>query len=170
MENVFTYLKNQFVFQLDTLFQVENPMEKPVLNQLDSNGFINEFIIENNLTEIDILLLGLALIPHMKPDFLSSVIAEYLPNGGELPEFGGIKTKNHRGILPTGETAQFLIAGNDLDDRISFYDYLHNQSFLYQKRIIKIESVPNGEPKLSGLLILEDEYIEKFITGKILKP
>lgn len=170
MEKVFTYLKNQFVFQLDHLFQVESPMEKPVLNQIDSNGFINEFIIENNLTEIDILLLGLALAPHLKPDFLSSIIAEYLPNGGELPEFGGIKTKNHRGILPTGETAQFLIAGNDLDGRISFYDYLHNQSFLYQKRIIKIESVPNGEPKLSGLLILEDEYIEKFITGKILKP
>lgn len=170
MENVFTYLKNQFVFQLDNLFQAENPMEKPVLNQVDSNGFINEFIIENNLTEIDTLLLGLALAPHLKPDFLSSIIAEYLPNGGELPEFGGIKTKNHRGILPTGETAQFLIAGNDLDNRISFYDYLHNQSFLYQKRIIKIEAVPNGEPKLSGLLILEDEYIEKFITGKILKP
>lgn len=170
MENVFTYIKNQFVFQLDTLFQVENPMGKPILNQIDSNGFIDEFIIENNLTEIDILVLGLALVPHVKPDFLSSIIAEYLPNGGELPEFGGIKTKNHRGILPTGETAQFLIAGNDLDNRILFYNYLHNQSFLYQKGIIKIDSVPNGEPKLSGLLILEDEYIEKFITGKILKP
>ena len=170
MENVFTYIKNQFVFQLDTLFQVENPTEKPVLDQTEANGFIDEFIIENNLSEIDILILGLALVPHLKPDFLSSIIAEYLPNGGELPEFGGIKTKNHRGILPTGETAQFLVAGNDLENRISFYNYLHNQSFLYQKGIIKIEAVANGEPKLSGLLILEDEYIEKFITGKILKP
>jgi AAA+ superfamily predicted ATPase len=170
MKNVFNYLKNQFVFQLDSLFQAENPTEKPVLDQLDSDGFINEFIIENKLTEIDTLLLGLALVPHVRPDFLSSIIAEYLPNGGELPEFGGMKTKNHRGILPTGETAQFLIAGNDLENRISFYNYLHNYSFLYQKGIIKIESVPNGEPKLSGLLILEDEYIEKFITGKILKP
>jgi len=170
MENVFIYLKNQFIFQLDTLFQAESPMEKPVLKQQDSDGFISEFIIENNLNETDILLLVLALVPHLKPDFLSSIIAEYLPNGGELPEIGGIKTKNHRGILPTGETAQFLIAGNDLYDRISFYNYLHNESFLYQKRIIKIETVPYGEPKLSGLLILEDEYIEKFITGKILKP
>ncbi|WP_433763604.1 ATP-binding protein [Flavobacterium ginsenosidimutans] len=170
MENVFTYLKNQFVFQLDALFQAENPMAKPVFNQIDSNGFIDEFIIENNLSEIDILVLGLALVPHVKPDFLSSIIAEYLPNGGELPEFGGMKTKNHRGILPTGETAQFLVAGNDLENRISFYNYLHNQSFLHKKGIVKVESVPNGEPKLSGLLILEEEYIEKFITGKILKP
>jgi len=170
MKNTFNYLKKQFTFQLDQLFQVENPTEKPVLNRLDSGGFISEFIIENNLTEADILLLGLALVPHIKPDFLCSIIAEYMPNGGELPEFGGIKTHNHRGILPTGETAQFLIAGNDLENRISFYKYLHNQSFLYHKGIIKIESVSNGEPKLSGLLILEDEYVEKFITGKILKP
>ncbi|MEP6930359.1 MAG: ATP-binding protein [Flavobacterium sp.] len=170
MKNVFNYLKNQFVFQLDKLFQAENPTEKPVLNQLDSDGFISQFRIENNLTDTDVFLLGLALVPHVKPDFLSSIIAEYLPNGGELPEFGGIKTKNHRGILPTGETAQFLIAGNDLEKRIWFYNYLHNESFLYQKGIIKIEMVPAGEPKLSGLLILEDEYIEKFITGKILKP
>lgn len=170
MENTFTYLKNQFIYQLDSIFQVENPAEKPVLNQIDSNGFINEFIIENNLSETDILLLGLALVPHVKPDFLSSIIAEYLPNGGELPEFGGIKSKNHRGILPTGETAQFLIAGNDLDIRIAFYNYLHNLSFLYQKGIIKLDLVPVGEPKLSGLLTLEDEYVEKFLTGKILKP
>ncbi len=170
MENIFTFLKNQFVFQLDTLFQAENPMEKPAFSQMDSNGFVDEFIIENKLDEMDILILGLSLVPHIKPDFLSSIIAEYLPNGGELPEFGGIKTKNHRGILPTGETAQFLIAGNDLENRISFYNYLHNQSYLYQKGIIKIESVPNGEPKLSGRIILEDEYIEKFLTGKILKP
>ena len=170
METIFDYLKNQFIFQLDQLFQAENPLEKTDLDQLDSNGFINEFIIENKLTQTDILLLSLALIPHVRPDFLSSIIAEYLPNGGELPEFGGLKTKNHRGILPTGETAQFLIAGNDLENRMSFYNYLYNQSFLYQKGIIKIDNVPNGEPKLSGLLILEAEYIEKFITGKILKP
>src|SRR4051812_44183157 len=117
MENVFTFLKNQFVFQLDALFQAENPVGKPILNQVNQNGFINDFIIENKLTETDTLLLALALVPHVKPDFLSSIIGEYLPNGGELPEFGGIKSKNHRGILPTGETAQFLISGNDLENR-----------------------------------------------------
>ncbi len=170
MQNLFAFLKNQFTFQLDALFQTENPAEKPVFNLLDADGFVNEFIIENNLTIADRLLLALTLVPHIKPDFLSSIIAEYLPNGGELPEFGGMKTKHHRGILPTGETAQFLVSGNDLEARIAFYNYLHNDSWLYQKGIIKIDAVPFGEPKLSGLLILDEEYIEKFITGKILKP
>lgn len=170
MEKILTHLKAQFNFQLDTLFQVENPTEKPVISQFETDAFVSEFILENNLSETDILVLALALVPHVKPDFLSSIIAEYLPNGGELPEFGGMKTKNHRGILPTAETAQFLIAGNDLDARISFYNFLYNHSFLYLKGILKIDSVANGEPKLSGLLVLEEEYVEKFITGKILKP
>ena len=170
MNHLLTHLKNQFHHQLDALFQVENPIQKPTLSPADSDGFVAEFIIENHLTEMDTLLLALALVPHIKPDFLSSIIAEYLPNGGELPEFGGMKAKNHRGILPTGETAQFLIAGNDLDARIAFYDYLHNHSFLYQKGIIKIHDVPQGEPKLSGALVLEEEFVEKFITGKTLKP
>lgn len=170
METITNHLKNQFHFQLDTLFQTENPTQKPILQQLNSDSFISKFIIEYNLTEIDVLILALTLMPHIHPDFLSSIIAEYLPNGGELPEFGGIKTKNHRGILPTAETAQFLIAGNNLQARIDFYKFLHNDSFLYQKGIIKIDSVPSGEPKMSGLFILDEEYIELFLSGKILKP
>ncbi|CAA9197844.1 ATP-binding protein [Flavobacterium collinsii] len=169
MKNIKELLRYQLEIQMDKLFGSETKSNEPEYES-DKHSFVEAFIIENKLPHVEILLLGLALIPHIHPEFLTSLISNYLPNGGELPEFGGVKSKNHRGILPTGETAQFLVAGNDLDNRISFYNYLHNQSYLYQKGIIKIESVPYGEPKLSGLLILEDEYIEKFLTGKILKP
>jgi AAA+ superfamily predicted ATPase len=170
MENLFNYLKKQFIFQLDKVFLVENPSENPVLETLHSDDYLNKMILEKNLSPIDILLLGLAFVPHIQPNFLNNIVAEYLPNGGEIPEFGGIKSKNHRGILPTAETAQFLIAGNNLDLRMGFYNFLHNDSFLYNKGIVKIDQVPAGEPKMSGLLILEEEYIELFLTGKILKP
>ena len=170
MENVFEYLKLQFIYQLDKVFMVENPLEKPVFKKINSQEFINKIIIEHDLTDYDILLLGLSLVPNILPSFLSSIVAEYLPNGGEIAEFGGVKSKNHRGILPTGETAQFLIAGNNLEERIAFYSFLHDHSYLYKKGIIKIDQVPVGEPKMSGLLFLDEEYIELFISGKILKP
>lgn len=170
MENVFEYLKKQFIHQLDTIFMVENPSQKPIFKKTKSKDAINKIIIENNLSDNDILLLGLALIPNILPSFLSSIVAEYLPNGGEISEFGGTKSKNHRGILPTAETAQFLVAGNNLEERIAFYDFFHNQSFLIQKGIVKIDSVPIGEPKMSGLLFLDEEYTELFLSQKILKP
>jgi AAA+ superfamily predicted ATPase len=170
MENIFEYLKLQLIYQLDKVFLIETPSEKPVFQKTNSQDTINKIIIEQDLTDYDILLLGLSLIPNIQPSFLSSIVAEYLPNGGEITEFGGIKAKNHRGILPTGETAQFLIAGNNLEERIAFYTFLHDHSSLYKKGIIKIEQLPVGEPKMSGLLVLDEEYIELFISGKILKP
>ncbi|MDR7209463.1 hypothetical protein [Flavobacterium piscis] len=96
MQLLLQFLKTQYQFQLDTLFQVANPTEKPVFSQLETDTFVSEFIIENHLSETDILLLALALAPHLKPDFLSSIIAEYLPNGGELPEFVGINKEPKR--------------------------------------------------------------------------
>jgi AAA+ superfamily predicted ATPase len=170
MQHIFNYLKNQFTYQLDQIFLVKNPSEKPILDSNNDQEYIDQLINEERLSETDILLLALALVPHIQPHFLNNIVAEYLPNGGEIPEFGGTKSKNHRGILPTGETAQFLVAGNDLNARIAFYNYIHNDSIVYNKGIIKIDQVPTGEPKMSGLLVLDDEYVELFISGKILKP
>ncbi len=170
MENVFNYLKKQFIYQLDAIFMVEKPSEKPVFERINCDEPINKTIIDYNLTDNDILLLGLSLVPNILPGFLNSIVAEYLPNGGEITEFGGIKSKNHRGILPTAETAQFLIGGNDLNSRIAFVNFLNDESYIYNKGIIKIDPVPVGEPKMSGLLFLDEEYAELFISGKILKP
>ena len=169
MENVIHYLKKQLVYQLNKVFLIENQSREPVFVK-SSKGYLNQLIQKNNLSNIDILLLGLSVVPNILPNFLSSTVVEYLPNGGEISEFGGTKSKNHRGILPTAETAQFLIAGNNLEERIAFYNYFHNQSFVIQKGIVKIDSVPIGEPKMSGLLFLDEEYIELFLSQKILKP
>ncbi|MDB6101669.1 MAG: family ATPase [Gammaproteobacteria bacterium] len=65
------------------------------------------------------LALMLTLAPHLEPGFLGRLIAAHLPEGGEFPEFGGVKGATHRGILPTGETAQFVAAGGDLEKRLS---------------------------------------------------
>lgn len=170
MQNIINFLKNQFVYQLNNVFLIENQIEKPFFEIGDLNIPITKVIQQYQLEENDILLLALALVPHIQPNFLSSIIAEFLPNGGELPEFGGIKSKNHRGILPTAETAQFLIAGNDIEARLSFYNFLHNNSVLYSTRIVKIDAVPYGEPKMSGLLVLDEEFVELCLSGKILKP
>jgi hypothetical protein len=74
-------------------------------------SWLARFLEKHTPTHDEFVLLMLALIPHLKPGFFSKVIAEHLPNGGDFPEFGGVKATNHRGILPTGETAQFILAG-----------------------------------------------------------
>lgn len=69
---------------------------------------LGKLIVEHNLNSAEIVILLLALVPHLGPSFFQSTVAPFLPNGGDFPEFGGTKGKNHRGILPTGETKKNL--------------------------------------------------------------
>lgn len=116
------------------------------------------------------ILLLLALAPHLQPNFFNQIIAEYLPEGGEMPEFGGVKAANHRGILPTGETAQFVLAGDDLDKRLEVQRLLGSEHWLAQKHLLWLEPVREGEPAMSGRLILDPETVELLTTGTVSRP
>ena len=112
----------------------------------------------------------LALAPHLSPGFFDKLIAEHLPEGGEFPEFGGVKSASYRGILPTGETAQFILAGSDLEKRLAVQRILSADHWFWQKRILWLEAVREGEPTMSGRLVLDAEVTEEILTGKISRP
>ena len=115
-------------------------------------------------------LLLLSLTPHLQPNFFTQIIAEHLPQGGDFPEFGGVKAANHRGILPTGETAQFILAGDDLEKRLEVQQLLGSGHWFSQKHILWLEPVREGEPAMSGRLILDPEVVEQLTTGTVSKP
>ena len=73
------------------------------------------------------ILLLLALAPHLQPDFFNQIIAEQLPEGGDLPEFGGVKGTKQRGSLPTGEPAKFGLEVNDLERRLEVQRMLESE-------------------------------------------
>ena len=115
-----------------------------------------------------ILLLGLA--PHIRPHLYSRLIAEHLPEGGDLPEFGGVRAENHRGVLPTGETAQFVVGGDDLATRLEVQRMLGSGHWFAQQHVLWVEPVPEGEPVMSGRLVLDPELVELLTTGTISPP
>ncbi len=131
---------------------------------------LNRFIHENKLEKDEIIILLLALVPHVDPGFFRSVISDYLPNGGDFPEFGGVKGKNHRGILPTGETVLFVLAGNDVEKRTEVSRYFEDDHLFAKKNVLSIEPAGHGEPKMSGRLIMDEEFVDLFINEKISKP
>lgn len=128
------------------------------------------FCIENRISQDELIALFLALVPHFVPDFFSKVIGEYLPNGGDFPEFGGVKGKNHRGILPTGETVLYVLAGKDFEKRMEVSKMFEENHFFARKNVLYLESVVRGEPRMSGRLVIDEEYVDLFTTGKISKP
>ena len=118
----------------------------------------------------ELVILMFALIPHLKPEFLGQIIADYLPEGGDFPQFGGVKASNQRGILPTGETAQFILAGDDIEKRLEVQRILSSDHWFAQKQILWLESVPEGEPVMSGRLVLDPEVVEQLTVGTVSKP
>jgi hypothetical protein len=134
-------------------------ISEPIKNKLPQVQSINEWII-----------LMLALVPHVSPSFISNIISEQLPSGGEFPEFGGVKGVNHRGILPTGETARFIIAGDDIEKGLEVLNFFDENHFFYQQDILFLEPVREGEPFLSGRIILAPEWVNRLITDKQVKP
>lgn len=171
-------VNDQFLVALDNIVRsrldIEIKRSEVKLSPIDINVFkeseLVSFILSNKLSPDEIVVLLMALVPHISPDFFNTIIAEYLPNGGDFPEFGGVKGKNHRGILPTGETVMFVLAGKNIEKRTELLNLFSENHIFSRKNILSIEMVPKGEPKMSGRLLMDEEYIDLFVSGKISKP
>jgi AAA+ superfamily predicted ATPase len=118
----------------------------------------------------EFVIVLLALAPHLRPDFFSKIIAAHLPEGGDFPEFGGVKGVSHRGVLPTGETAQFILAGHDVKKRLEIQRLLNTDHWFARNHILWLEPVFTGEPLLSGRLVLDAEIVEQLTLGTVSKP
>lgn len=172
MDELLHLLESAIRYRLETEFKLDGPVPTPemTLDHLHPNLPIMAFISQYELEMDDVIWLLLALAPHVKPQLLTNVIADYLPNGGELPELGGMKAKNHRGVIPTGETGLYILAGQSATERIAQKQYIDTESPLFAKGILMIDDVPAGEPKMSGRLVIEDEYVDLLTTGHVVKP
>ena len=76
------------------------------------------FVHHYEMCDEERLCIVLALAPHVRPHLLDPFFQpNELLNRGHS-EFGGVHGKMHGGFLPTGETALFLLAGDDLVRRL----------------------------------------------------
>ena len=112
------------------------------------------------------IILMTALVPHVQPDFFASIISEQLPSGGDFPEFGGVKGNNHRGLLPTGETVQFILAGSEIEQRLQVQQFFSEEHYFYRQGILWLEPVKEGEPAMSGRIIISQDWVDKILLDK----
>ena len=106
------------------------------LDYLEDGSWLALFLRERRPSWEEFAVFIVALAPHLKTDFLGALIAEHLPEGGEFTQFGGIKGAGYRGILPTGETAQFILAGDDLERRMIVAHLLSGDHWFARQRIL----------------------------------
>ncbi len=163
------YIKQIVAYRLSVELS-EEEIEFPLYDFSKDKSAFAKFTEKNNLALPEIITLLITLLPHVAPGYLTNVLSEYLPNGGDILEFGGVKGKNYRGILPTGETVLYIICGTDIEKRILVSKIFEEEHLFHQKSILTLEKVEKGEPKLNGKLLLDQEILDLFIYEQISKP
>ncbi len=169
-----SYLARVIRVRLALYFEQETPYERledlprPAPNGVRSA--YTDFLQEHDLTFEEHIVLLLALAPHLQPDFFDTVISQALPQAGDFPQIGGVRGKQFRGFLPTGETALFVLAGNDLEKRFEVQQLFAADHFFAKKQILQLKTPHEGEPRMSGKLVISQEYIDLFTIGKVAKP
>lgn len=135
----------------------------PVHTDLDAPYV--KFIHEYQMSIAERIILALAIAPHVKPELLDHFFEKNTEYERGYTEFGGLKGSTHSGFLPTGETAMFLLAGKELQDRFTFMYLLGEEHFFYTDKIIMLGRVANDEPILSGILTVSKELIDEYTIG-----
>ncbi|MEB3345415.1 ATP-binding protein [Aquimarina gracilis] len=167
----FDYLKQLIQYRLQTYFNKNTITVEPKLPSLKEWELHVPIIIKDaQLSDIEKTIIILALSPHFDSGFLDTIIQDELSSNGDFPKLGGVRGKNFRGFLPTGETAMFLLGGNSLQKRRGIQEIFDTDHFFAKKRILWLEEAPEGEPKMSGKIVFSQEYVELFLLGKVSRP
>lgn len=112
----------------------------------------------------------LALMPHVYPQGLDLFFVNNKNFDRPYTEFGGWKGLSHGGFLPTGETAVFLLAGEDIRKRQAVMQLFSPEHWFRRFRVVRLEGQKSDEPLLSGQLCLSEEIQNRVLFRQPFKP
>lgn len=116
------------------------------------------------------VVLMLALMPHLCPQVLDIFFASNKNFDRPYTEFGGWKGMSHGGFLPTGETAAFILAGENVERRREVMRLFEREHWFCRNNILRLEGQGDGEPFLSGQLRVSDEVLSRIFRDSEYKP
>lgn len=147
-----------------SIYDVEAP------NLAPNGSFYQQVVAEHAMSIDERLVMLLALIPHIRPQVLDTFFIKNRNFERTFTEFGGWRGNTHGGFLPTGETASFILAGDDLEKRFEILRIFDTDHFFARHTILRLENQGPNEPFFSGALVIAAEYLNKFTSGIYHKP
>lgn len=153
---------------LSFYFKNESPMESvysiipPDLTK-DDSPYAN-LVRELQLSFDERIVLILAIIPHIKPNYLDVFLIKNQNLNCDFSEFGGIRDPLRAGFIPTLETACFILGGYELESRFRFLTKINKTNILYKRGVL--EDDPNEEFVIHQKLTISPEYLGLFTVGE----
>lgn len=161
-------LRLKITFEQSETEQAIQKLQPPSIEN-DSSPYA-QLIREYGMGMEERIVLIMALVPHVKPSLLDFLLMKNELYDIPFTELGGVRYDKHKGFLPTGETAAFLLAGDDLEKRFELLLLFKKEHFFNKEGILFLKSSSDNEPLLYGLLCISQEYLSFLTTGKVFKP
>ena len=163
----FLYIKQLIDYRLNNPFGREIPQ----MTHLEEWRLpVKKFIRENQLDQDAATVLLIGLSPHAVPQLFDHAFQDKIKTSGDFPEIGGVRGKNFRGFLPTGQTAVFLLAGDDWQRRQKVEQLFWSDKEFAKKKILWLEELAQSEPVLNGKIIMALDYVDLFLSGTSAPP
>ena len=135
-----------------------------------NDGWLEDMTGRQSITFNERVIIMLALMPHVCPQALDIFFVQNKDFDRQYTEFGGWKGLSHGGFLPTGETASFIIAGEDVEKRKAVVRLFQRDHWFYTRNTLRLDGAGEGEPLLSGQLRVSEEFLSRVLLGTDFKP
>lgn len=134
------------------------------------DGWLEEVTGRQDISFSERVVVMLALMPHTSPQSLDIFFVQNKNFDRQYTEFGGWKGLSHGGFLPTGETASFILAGEDMERKKEVIRMFQKDHWFYAQNILRLEGAGEGEPFLSGQLRPSEEFLIHVLLDREYKP
>ena len=167
------YLETMLIYRIQQVIEQHSCSDrKPPPNLVaghDDSAFCR-FVQKHKLSSDEVMLLVIALAPWVQPDLFDRAVASSLKEGGNLEIMGGVRGRQHRSFLPTGDTVLFLLAGFDTQARLWWQLQLLGDGNIIQQGLVYVDSPVDDEPPMSGRLMIDTDTAELVLTGAYRSP
>ena len=151
-------------FQQECEYQLLEDVKPP------ANGWLEKVTAMPEITFNERVIIMLALMPHLNPQTLDIFFVQNKNFDRQYTEFGGWKGISHVGFLPTGDTAVFILDGEDMRKRKEMIILFQRGHWFYNQNILRLEGAGDGEPFLSGQLHVSEEFLSRVLLDREYKP
>ncbi|MEO6241997.1 MAG: ATP-binding protein [Bacteroidia bacterium] len=134
--------------------------------ELCANSAYGGFVSSHHLNQDERLVLALTLAVHLRPALFDLFITDKKNHQASRL----YKSQNDISLLPTAETALYLIAGNDLAKRLKAHEIFDPEHLFYKQSVIDLGETTKGQSIYEGVLSLSSSFRDLFITNKYRKP
>src|SRR4030095_12039825 len=174
----FLFLYNLIRWRVCETFRKEDPERKCIPEPKLANSKpwqkpFADFVEKHKLNDDEVILLLIGLAPYREPHLIANAMKRELPKGMEWREYqymGGVKGHNSGFFLPTGETALFLIAGDDGPRRIEVQELFGAEHMFWEKKVLWLEDMQEMDPPMNGKIIMSRDYFDLLTTGTHKSP